>query len=100
LAQSQAQRDAAQARLDVARCDADSVQSDLAMVRSELQAVKQMHRQTSDKLDEILASPGWRFVTWVGRIRLRLLPPGSRGERWWLAITDKMAARLKSSMEK
>ena len=93
LAQAQAERDAAQAQCVDALAQLDTAQSELKAARVQLQA----ERQT---IAEILASPGWQFVTWVGRLRRRLFPPGSRRERWWTATVDKMSVRLKSSLGK
>ena len=47
------------------------------------------------ELETIQLSPGWRFVLWVGRVRLHLFPPGSQRERWWLSMVNRISSWIK-----
>ncbi|HEY3289816.1 MAG TPA: methyltransferase domain-containing protein [Anaerolineae bacterium] len=88
------------------RAETVAVQADRQRLTAELQATQNEQQQTAAGLQaalaesqrqaaqvkDILSSPGWRFVTRVGQIRLRLMPRGSRRERFWFSIIKKLAA--------
>jgi hypothetical protein len=63
----------------------------LANSRSQLSGIQVPQQQ----LEAIQRSPGWRFVLWIGRMRLHFFPPGSRREVWWLNMVKGIASRLK-----
>lgn len=87
------------------RADSVAAQVDRQQLTAALQAAQNGQQQTaldlqaaqadcqrlSAQVNDILSSPGWRFVTRVGRIRLRLMPHGSRRERLWFSIMRKLA---------
>ena len=61
-------------------------------LNNDLQAIQETNRQLSAQIGDILSSPGWRFVTRVGKVRSRLFPPGSLREQWWCNIIKKLTA--------
>ena len=73
------------------RAELATLQIEKESLSRELEAATTAKRQLTGQVNDIIASPGWRFVTRVGRIRMRLIPAGSRRERWWLKLADRLA---------
>ncbi len=83
------------AEIAAAQRDQQRIMAELQVAESianELKDAQAANRRLSAQVSDILNSPGWRFVTRVGQVRTRLLPPGSRRERWWFDIVKKLAA--------
>ena len=81
--QATTERDIAQAQTTQAIAERDRAQSQLV-------DEQRMRQQSTRQVTDILGSPGWRFVQYVGRVRARLCPPGSRRERLWLGIIRRL----------
>ena len=73
------------------QAEATALRARNEQLSSELNALAAANRQLASRVNDILASPGWRFVTWFGRIRLKLIPARSRRERWWLRLMSRLA---------
>ena len=58
--------------------------------RPEPTAARQEQERLSAQINDILNSPGWKFITRIGKIRARIMPPGSRREQWWYKIVNKL----------
>ncbi|MCL5994578.1 MAG: class I SAM-dependent methyltransferase [Chloroflexi bacterium] len=87
IAQLQAQNAALQEGVGLTP---DAIQCCLA-----LQAEREARSQLTVTLNEVLSSPGWRFVVRAGQIRQQLFPAGSRRERWWLKLTAVLGRWLR-----
>ncbi|MCL4507882.1 MAG: methyltransferase domain-containing protein [Chloroflexi bacterium] len=73
-----------------ARAELTAMQTDKERLSRELEAEKAANRRLTGQVNDILTSPGWRFVTWVGRVRLKVFPAGSRREQWWLNTAKRL----------
>jgi hypothetical protein len=72
--------------------DLQTARASNQQLAGDLRTMQEANRRLSAHVGDILNSPGWRFVTRVGRARARILPPGSRREQWWFNIVKKLAA--------
>jgi SAM-dependent methyltransferase len=94
LAEAQVRLNAAQAELAQARAG-QLLLADNQRLSAALAAEQEVRQQRDRQLHDVQLSSGWRFVTWVGKMRKRVCPPGSRRERWWLSAVNRVAGWLK-----
>jgi SAM-dependent methyltransferase len=95
IAQAQAQYAEARAQCAEAQAHMTQAQAESQQLVAAAQAERQSRQQLADQIAEIKASPGWRFVTWVGHVRQHLFPAGSRRERGWSSVVNKLSVRLR-----
>jgi SAM-dependent methyltransferase len=95
IAQVQSQFAAAQAQCAEAQAQMMQAQAESQQSLAAAQMERQARQQLADQITEINTSPGWRFVTWIGHVRQHLFPAGSRRERGWFSVVNKLSARLR-----
>ena len=53
-------------------------------MRAEISGYKDQLSAKDNQVNEILTSRSWQLIQRVQKIRLKLIPPGSRREKWFL----------------